>query len=393
MVARLDQMSEAAPGRQPSDTSGSAVRGLFLLDPDVCFLNHGSYGATPRPVFDAYQEWQRELERQPVQFLSRRLDDLLMRARGPLAAFVGARPQDLAFVQNATTGVNVIARSLRLAPGDEVLATDLEYGACDLTWEHWCRRSGSHYLRKPIDLANPVGSLFAAAGDRTRAVFVSHVTSSTALVLPVADICEEAHRRGLIAVVDGAHAPAQVALDLGALGADIYTGNCHKWLCAPKGSGFIWASQDHQEWLEAPIVSWGWEGGGDFLSRIEKQGTRDPAAYLATPAAIAFVSEHDEPKLCHDLAVVARREIARVLGVEPTAPDEHYVGRMAAVPLAAGVDGDALQRRLYEEDRIEVPIVNGLLRVSFAMYNDRSDLDRLLTALQRILAGGTRPST
>jgi isopenicillin-N epimerase len=379
-------MSEAAASGQPSGGVASAVRGMFLLDPDVCFLNHGSFGATPRPVFEVYQQWQRELERQPVEFLGRRLDDLLAEARGPLAAFVGARPLDLAFVQNATTGVNIVARSLRLTPGDEVLASDLEYGACDLTWAHWCERSGAHYVKKPLDLADPVVSLFAAASDRTRAVYISHVTSSTALVLPVADICAEAHRRGMLAIVDGAHAPAQVPLDLSGLGADIYTGNCHKWLCAPKGSGFIWARQDHHEWLESPIVSWGWKDGGDFVSRIEKQGTRDPAAYLATPAAIAFVTAHDEPRRSHELAVAARRELARVLGVDPIAPDEHYVGRMAAVPLPAGVDGDALQRRLYDEDRIEVPIVDGLLRVSFAMYNDRADLDRLITALQRVLA-------
>jgi isopenicillin-N epimerase len=366
--------------------SESVLRRLFLLDPDVCFLNHGSFGATPRPVFEVYQEWQRELERQPVQFLARRLDDLLMEARGPLADFVGARPEDLAFVQNATTGVNVVARSLRLAPGDEVLATDLEYGACDLTWEHWCGRSSARYVRKGLDLADPVGSLFEAAGERTRAVFASHVTSSTALVLPIADICAEAHRRGLLAIVDGAHAPAQVPLDLGVLGADIYTGNCHKWLCAPKGSGFIWARPDHQEWMESPIVSWGWEGGGDFVSRLEKQGTKDPAAYLATPAAIDFVRAHDEPERSRELALAARSELASLLGVEPVAPDARYVGRMAAVPLPAGRDGDALQRRLYEEDRIEVPVVSGLLRVSFAMYNDRSDLDRLVMALRRILA-------
>ncbi len=378
-------MSEATRAGQASDRPGSALRGMFQLDPDICFLNHGSFGATPRAVFEVYQHWQRELERQPVEFLRRRLDDLLMQARGPLADFVGARPQDLAFVENATSGVNVAARSLRLAPGDEVLATDLEYGACDLTWDHWCRRAGARYVRQRLDLADPVSSLFAAAGDRTRAVFVSHVTSSTALVLPVAEICTEARRRGFLAVVDGAHALAQVPLDLGVLGADIYAGNCHKWLCAPKGSGFIWARQEHHEWLESPIVSWGWEGGGDFVSRIEKQGTRDPAAYLATPAAIAFVRAHDDPERSHELAVAARHELARVLGVQPAAPDESYVGRMAAVALPAGVDENALQRRLYDEYRIEVPIERGWLRVSFAMYNDRSDLDRLVTALQRIL--------
>ena len=366
-------------------SSSSALRELFHLDPDVCFLNHGSFGATPKAVFADYQRWQWELERQPVEFLARRLDGLLAEARAALGGFIGARPEELALVQNATTGVNVIARSLRLAPGDEVLATDLEYGACDLTWEHWCGRSRARYVRQPLDLADPVASLFGAAGERTRAVFVSHVTSRTALVLPVAEICAEARRRGMLAIIDGAHAPAQVPLDLGVLGADLYAGNCHKWLCAPKGSGFLWASEEHHEWLESPIVSWGWEDGGDFISRIEKQGARDPAAYLATPAAIAFVAEHDEPDRCHELALTARRELADLLDVEPVAPNAGYVGRMASVPLPAGVDGDAIQRRLYDEDRIEVPITGGLLRVSFAMYNGRQDLDRLITALNRIL--------
>ncbi|HSP72578.1 MAG TPA: aminotransferase class V-fold PLP-dependent enzyme, partial [Gaiellaceae bacterium] len=290
------------------------MRDLFLLDRDVCFLNHGSYGATPEPVLAEYQRWQRELERQPVEFLGRRLDGLLAEARAPLAAFVGARPEDTAFVANATTGVNVVARSLRLEPGDEVLSTDLEYGACDLTWEHWCERAGARYVRQPLDLADPVGSLFAAATERTRVVYVSHITSTTALVLPAAEICAEARRRGLLSVVDGAHAPAQVPLDVGgvgstephhergagsagapreaAVGADLYTGNCHKWLCAPKGCGFVWARPDHHHWLESPIVSWGWaDDGGDFVRRVEKQGTQQPAAYLAAPAAVAFVEE------------------------------------------------------------------------------------------------------
>jgi len=366
-------------------SSSWALRELFHLDPDVCYLNHGSFGATPKPVFADYQHWQRELERQPVEFLRRRLDGLLDEAREKLGGFLGARPEELAFVQNATTGTNVVARSLRLAPDDEVLATDLEYGACDLAWEHWCRRSGARYVRQQLDLADPVGSLFAAAGERTRAVFVSHVTSATALVLPVAEICAEARRRGVLAIIDGAHAPAQVPLDLGVLGADLYAGNCHKWLCAPKGSGFLWAREEHHEWLESPIVSWGWEDGGDFVSRIEKQGTRDPAAFLATPAAIAFVAEHDEPHRCHELAAAARTQLADLLEVEPVAPNVGYVGRMASVALQAGVDGEAIQRRLYDEHKIEVPVDGGLLRVSFAMYNDRPDLDRLLTALKRTL--------
>lgn len=362
------------------------LRDLFLLAPDVCFLNHGSFGATPEPVMTAYQGWQRELEREPVEFLGRRLDGLLATAREEVAGFIGARPRDFAFVQNATSGVNVVARSIRLAPGDEVLATDLEYGACDLTWNHWCERNGARYVSQALDLDDPVGSLFAVAGARTRAVFVSHVTSSTALVLPVAEICAEARRRGLLAVVDGAHAPGQVPLDLDTLGADVYAGNFHKWMCAPKGSAFLWARPEHHEWLQAPIVSWGWEDGGSFISRIEKQGTRDPSAYLATPVACEFVRRHDELKRCHELALTARSKLARLLGVEPVAPDQRFVGRMIAMPVPAGVDSKALQRRLYDEHRVEVPVTDGLLRVSFAMYNDDADLDRLLRALGSVLA-------
>ncbi|HEY6016247.1 MAG TPA: aminotransferase class V-fold PLP-dependent enzyme [Gaiellaceae bacterium] len=384
------------------------MRDLFLLDPDVCFLNHGSYGATPEPVLAVYQGWQRELERQPVEFLGRRLEGLLAEARAPLAAFVGAGVEDIAFVANATTGVNVVARSLRLEPGDEVLSTDLEYGACDLTWEHWCERAGASYVRQPLDLADPVGSLFAAASERTRVVYVSHITSTTALVLPAAEICAEARRRGLLSVVDGAHAPAQVLLDVGEVGADLYTGNCHKWLCAPKGCGFVWARPEHHHWLESPIVSWGWAGvgstepsqepraglagawrgrpgGGTFVSRVEQQGTRDPAAYLAAPAAVAFVEEHDDPAASRALALEARDALAELLGTEPVAPDERYVGRMVAIPLPEGVDGDEVKRRLYDEHRVEIPVTDGILRASFAMYNDRADLERLLAALSSIL--------
>lgn len=360
------------------------MRDRFLLDRDVCFLNHGSFGACPAPVLEEFLEWQRELERQPVEFIQRRLDGLLDEARAPLAAFVGADVEDVAFVANATTAVNVVARSLPLERGDEVLATDLEYGACDLAWEHWCGRAGARYVRQPLDLADPVGSLLAGATARTRAVFVSHVTSATALVLPVAEICARARELGLLSVVDGAHAPAQVELDLGTLGADFYAGNCHKWLCAPKGSGFLWARREQHERLESPIVSWGWQGGGTFRSRIELQGTQSPAAWLATPAAIRFVEEHDDRAASHALALEARAALADLFGTEPVAPDASFVGRMASLPIPPGVDGDELKRRLYDEHRIEVPVAGGLLRASFALYNDRGDLERLLAGLSSI---------
>ena len=198
------------------------MREHFLLDPDVVYLNHGSFGACPRPVFERYQAWQRELEREPTQFIARKLPGLLEQARAALGAFVGADANDLTFVQNAGTGVNMAARSLDLQPGDEVLATNLEYGACDFMWQWLCERTGAHYIRAEI------GELFEHRSKRTRAVFLSHITSETALLLPVEDIIAKTRAEGLVTIVDGAHAVAQVDLDLSTLGADFYAGNCHK---------------------------------------------------------------------------------------------------------------------------------------------------------------------
>ena len=258
------------------------MRDLFLLDPEVTFLNHGSFGAAPRAVFDRYQAWQRDLEREPVDFIMRRLGPLLEEARGELGAFVGARGDDLTFVQNATTGVNMAARALDLKPGDEVLTTNLEYGACVLTWQRLCT-----FVQASVD------ELFEHVTERTKAVFVSHITSETALLLPVEEIVARARELGLTTIVDGAHAVAQVDLDLDALGADFYSGNCHKWLCAPKGAGFLHVRHEWRERVDGVITSWGYEEPATFISRTEKQGSRDSSAYLTVPAAIEFAREHE----------------------------------------------------------------------------------------------------
>jgi isopenicillin-N epimerase len=359
------------------------LRELFLLDPDVVYLNHGSFGACPRPVFERYQYWQRELEREPVQFIKSRVTDLLAAARAELGAFVAAPADDLTFVPNATTGVNIAARALDLQPGDEVLATDLEYGACDLTWTHVCGRAGARYVRTSVE------RLFEERTERTRAVFISHVTSETALLLPVEQVVAQARAEGLTTIVDGAHAVAQVDLDLAALGADFYAGTCHKWLCAPKGSGFLYVRPEWQERAHAPIVSWGYaEEPATFIMRTERQGTRDPAAYLAVPDAIAFVREHDERERCVKLAREARQELCELLGTEPLAPEEQIL-QMASVPLPHA--DPELSQRLFAEHRIEIPTMgpgsDDLLRISVAPYNDRSDVDRLLEALQATFGG------
>jgi isopenicillin-N epimerase len=215
-------------------SDGTHLRGEFLLDQSVTFLNHGSFGATPRAVFERYQEWQRELERQPVLFLARRLDALLAEARAELGAYVGADPDDLVFVPNATAGVNVAAWPLGLKQGDEVLSTDLEYDALDLTWEHVCGDFGARYVRTPIRLPvtsadEIVEAVWAGVGPRTRALFLSHHTSSTAMTLPVRELCRRAREAGIRTIVDGAHVPGHLPLNLRELDADYYAGNCHKW--------------------------------------------------------------------------------------------------------------------------------------------------------------------
>lgn len=337
----------------------------FLLDPEIVFLNHGSFGACPRPVFERYQEWQRELERRPVEFLGRRFDELVEEALAPLAAYVGAAPEDLVFVPNTTAGLNAVIRSLTLRPGDEVLTTTEEYGALVKTWEFVGARPR----------AVPPDELAGAVTERTRVVFCSHITSPTARVLDVEAAVAAARSVGALAIVDGAHAPGHLELDLEALGADVYAGNCHKWLGAPKGSAFLWARPEHQRWIAPLVVSWGFGNDASFHSRHGWQGTRDPAALLAVPAAIEHTQSVDQVRL---------RELARcgqeLLPPFPATP----APRMWATELPPG-DAEALQRRLFDEHRIEVPVFawegRRLLRVSIGPYNDESDLDALVTAL------------
>jgi isopenicillin-N epimerase len=371
------------------------VRDEFLLDPDVVFLNHGSFGACPRPVFERYQAWQRELEREPVDFIVGRLPELLATARAALADYVGASPDDLTFVQNAGTGVNIAARSLDLEPGDEILTTSLEYGACNFAWEWLCERTGARYVRAdlPLPLGDVVDRLFAGRTERTRAVFVSHVTSETGVRLPVEEILARARAEGLVTIVDGAHAPGQLPLDLDGLGADFYAGNCHKWLCAPKGSGFLHVRPEHQERIDGAIVSWGYEDPAGFISRTEEQGTRDPAAYLAVPDAIAFQRDRgwDEVQArCRALTLEARDRLCGLLGTEPIAPDEMLL-QMASVRLPR--PDPNLSRRLFEEHRIEIPVMRDrLIRISVAAYTTWEDVERLLDALPRTLATSRSPA-
>jgi isopenicillin-N epimerase len=413
-------MPPAIPDAVPTspDDAGqpAPLRDAFLLDPDTVFLNHGSFGACPAEVFAVYQQWQRELERNPVEFLGRRSAALLWQARQQLAAYVGAAAQDLVFVANATTGVNVVARSLGLQPGDQVLATDHEYGACDATWRFVCAQAGAQYVQVALPLPfradEVVPRLMAAVTPRTRLVFASHITSTTALTLPVAVLCVAARERGIDSFIDGAHAPGQVALDLSTLGADFYTGNAHKWLCAPKGAAFLHARPERQRMLDATVVSWGYEaeragagagagasldvaapsafdsytGVAPFERRLQWQGTRDIAAFLAVPAAIDFQQRHHWPAWrarCHRMAMGTLHRVLARNGLQPIAPDAAY-GQMVTVPVRA-TDPEALRSWLFERHRIEVPVTRHgdacFVRVSVQAYNSPADLAALEAAL------------
>ncbi len=365
-----------------------------MLDPSIAFLNHGSFGACPRPVFEVYQEWQRRLEYQPVEFLGRRIDGLLDEARGELAVYLHASADDLFFVQNATTGINIAARSLKLKPGDEILTTDHEYGACDYTWESICAETGARYVRRdiPLPLTTPeafVDHFWTGVTPNTRVIFLSHITSPSALIFPVAEICRRARAAGILTVIDGAHTPGQIPLNLTALNADYYTGNLHKWLCAPKGSGFLYVRREHQAQIEPNIISWGWHDDGSFIAKNQKQGTRDPAAYLSVPAAIQFQRAHDWDSVrghCHTMAVEARERLNLLLDQPEIAPAS-WLGQMFTITLPPH-EPDSLKTRLYDGYSVEAPVVrwkNGQgLRISIQGYNTVSDLDRLTNALAEI---------
>jgi isopenicillin-N epimerase len=375
------------------------MREHFLLRDDVTFLNHGSFGACPRPVFDAYQRLQRELEAEPVDFLhsGRTLPARMAAARSRLADFLGCARDELVFVTNATTGLNIVARSLKLAPGDEVLTCDHEYGALDRTWRFLCGKAGARYVRRPLPLplddpAAVVDSVWSGVSEHTRVLFLSHITSPSGVVLPVAPLIARARERGILTMIDGAHVPGQIDTDLHALGCDVWAGNCHKWLMAPKGAAALYVREDRQHLVEPLVVSWGYEaatpGPSRFVDEQEWTGTRDPSAWLAVPAALDFYAEHDWPRVraeCRELLLEARARLLEQVGLPPLCPPDPWLAQMCAVPLPAGTDAPALHRRLREVHAVEVPVTEfagrSWLRVAVQGYNTRDDIDRLVAAV------------
>lgn len=396
--------------------SVQSLREHWTLDPELTFLNHGSFGACPRVVLEAQAELRAHLEENPVRFFVHELEERTAQARAALAGFVGASPEDLGFVRNATSGVNAVLRSLRFEPGDELLITDHGYNACNNTVRFVAERAGASVVvaKLPFPLTSSdevVDAILAAVTDKTRLALIDHVTSSTGLVLPIHAIVDELHRRGVDTLVDGAHAPGQLDLDVASVGAAYYTANLHKWVCAPKGAAMLWVRSDRQEGLHPATISHGWNSPRPrkrFLEEIDWQGTDDPTSYLCVPTAITHVGSlvdggwPEVRRRTHALVRQARDTLCAALEVEAPAPDD-MVGTMAAVPLPDGApptpEGalwwDPLQRRLLEEHRIAVPIPvwpappKRLVRISAFLHNEAADYDRLVEALTLELRRGT----
>ncbi len=388
---------------------------LFLLDPDVTFLNHGSYGACPRPVFETWQAWQRRLEAQPVAFLDpmRGLSGWMRDARVAVAAEVGADPDDLVGLTNATVGLNIVAQSLPLRAGDEILTTDHEYAALEKTWAHVARRTGAviRQVTVPLPLTDAAAfttALLAEMTDRTRVLFLSHITSATALVFPIAEAVAQARARGIFTVIDGAHAPGHIALDLTALGADFYAGNCHKWLMAPKGSAFLHVRPDMQAMIQPLIISHGWTpeaatpgttgpfGNPAFIDRLEMQGTRDPSAWLSVPAAIAFRRQHGWDAVaiaCRRLVQDTAARVAKMTGLPPLSSPEFCAPQMVSMPVPA-TDMGRLKTDLIDRYGVEIPCFawkdRCIVRVSAQGYNTEGQMDRLVQALAKLLLPESR---
>jgi isopenicillin-N epimerase len=372
----------------------------FLLKKDITYLNFGAFGACPIPVFDAYQKFQRELEEEPTLFINELGPAYLKKSRQALGQFLHCDADDLVYVTSPSYAVNLIAKSIHIGSGDEVLTTNLEYGPCDKTWKYYCEQNGATYKR--INVQFPLKTkddfleqFLKGISKQTKLIFISHITSSTGIRLPVEEICAIANQRGILIYVDGAHAPGQLPIDLTTLGADIYTGACHKWMLTPKGSSFLYVRKSLQHVFDPLIISWGYKSlkpsHSIFLDNHQFQGTRDYAAFLTIPTAIDFMNQYNWEKVSKDCKMLTQHNANRfckLMGTEPlTAISDDFIGQLFSIPIKIK-HPEKLHDTLYETFRIQVPVLNhegnSYLRYSIQGFNEQSDLDQLYHALAEL---------
>ena len=376
-----------------------ALKKLFLLKDDITYLNFGSFGACPRPVFERYQQFQLELEQEPVDFITNNGLKYLEQSRAALGKYINCDKDDLVFVTNPSYAVNLVARNIDLKAGDEVLSTDIEYGACDKTWNYVCEKAGARFVRQHISL--PIASkeqfaedFFKGLSVKTKLIFISHITSTTGLRLPVEEICALAKEKGILTFVDGAHAPGHIPLDLKNSNFDIYTGACHKWMMTPKGSSFLYVKKDLQP-MDPLVVSWGYKAlfpsGSLFLDHHQMNGTRDYSAFLTIPAAIEFMDQHNWWQVaadCRKIVYDNSEELCNILGSKPLAPvEEAFILQLFSAEIKTN-QPEKLHDHLRDEYKIQVPIMRQedkvYLRYSINGFNEQTDLDKLFSALKDI---------
>ena len=375
------------------------MKDWFLLDPDITFLNHGSYGACSKPVFKEYQDWQQKLENQPVQFMTNQVYSAMEKSRESMSQFVGCDEKELVFFQNPTTAVTNVIYNLDLKPGDEVLMSNHEYGALVRAWKMWGKKTGVKIIQQDISMPvtteeNFIEDFWTGVTDQTKVIFLSHITSSTALIFPIEKIIKLAKEQNILTIIDGAHVPAHIPLNIHELGCDFYTGACHKWLCAPKGSSFLFVKKEHQDWIKPVVVSWGKDGDdptpSEFIQNFQWQGTRDMSAFLTIPTAINFYIKEIKPyqAACKKIIQDTYLEFSSVLNTEPISAGREWLAQLVAHPLPKNIPSN-LKKRLWEEYQIEIPVFEWnrqeFVRVSIQIYNTRKDVDLLMSALRSLI--------
>jgi isopenicillin-N epimerase len=373
------------------------IKAQFLLRKDITYLNFGAYGACPRPIFEAYQNFQRELEEEPTLFINELGPEYLKKSRIALGKYLNCSADDVVYVTSPSYAVNIIAKSLKIEAGDEVLTTNLEYGPCDKTWNYYCEQKGANYKRIQIQFPleskeDFIAQFVKGITEKTKLIFISHITSSTGLRLPVEEICAIANERGILIYVDGAHAPGQLDIDLTTLGADIYTGACHKWMLTPKGSSFLFVKNSLQHLFDPLIISWGFKSPKPshsiFLDNHQLQGTRDYSAFLTIPTAIDFMEQFHWKEVsaaCKKLSQTNAQKFCDLMGTKSISPiNDDFIGQLFSIPIDANIAG-TLHDELYQKFQVQIPVSNHegnfYLRYSIQGFNCQADLDKLYSAL------------
>ena len=373
----------------------SKLKKSFMLDPEIIHLNHGSFGATPKPIFDSLISWQKKLEYNPTKHLGLDIFTQLDISRDYLAQYINCHKDDIVFFPNPSTALNTVIRSLPLKKDDEILTTNHEYGALDKTWNFICKKTGAKYIRQSISIPllsknDFIESFKSGITEKTKVIFFSHITSSTGLIFPAKEICKIAKEKNILCIIDGAHVPGHIDLDIKKLDPDIYTGACHKWMCSPKGTAFLYVKKELQEIMEPLVVSWGYESDtpshSQFLDYMQWQGTNDISSYLTIPDTIKFLDENNwqqVSKECKKINRWARKEINQLLKKEPISNDD-FIGQMSSIPMDSN---DIIQDQIefYVKYKIQIPFIKWndkeFFRISIQVYNSKEDVFKLLEAL------------